>query len=128
MSPPLTHDVPKVLFWYRLYAVGMFALYALLTIGMISALVFMPREALQQADPDLPPIIYTIYFIAISAVSLVMAAVFGVSFFLKTKPWTWVYHLVLICLGFGSPCCLPASVPLLIFWIRDDTRNYFGRR
>ncbi len=58
---------------------------------------------------------------------VVFTAAFVMPFFLSPKPWTWIYHLVLICVGFGSACCLPISVPLLIFWIKHETREYFGR-
>ncbi len=128
MTPPAINPKPKVIFWYRLYATGMFGLYFIILVAMILLAILVPFEELKHTEPDLPPIFFMIYFVAISSLSLVMAAVFALSFFLKNRPWTWVYHLVLICLGFGSPCCLPASIPLLIFWIKDDTRHYFGRR
>jgi hypothetical protein len=47
--------------------------------------------------------------------------------FLPAKPWAWVYGLVLICMGFTSCCCIPFSVPLLIYWIKPEGRAYFGR-
>ena len=46
--------------------------------------------------------------------------------FLPRKPWVWVFDLVLICLGFAT-CCLPASIPLLIFWIRPEVQAYYGK-
>ncbi|MEM1446161.1 MAG: hypothetical protein AAGF84_08905 [Planctomycetota bacterium] len=37
----------------------------------------------------------------------------------------WVYGIVLICIGMLSFCTLPAAIPLLIFWIRDDCKAWF---
>jgi hypothetical protein len=36
--------------------------------------------------------------------------------------------MVLICIGMNSCCLLPASIPLLIFWIKPETKTYFGRK
>ena len=43
------------------------------------------------------------------------------------NPWAWIYGMVLICIGLTSPCCLPVTIPLLIGWIKDDAKAYFGR-
>lgn len=42
-------------------------------------------------------------------------------------PWLWTYDLVIICLGMTSTCILPASIPLLIFWLKPETKRYFGK-
>jgi hypothetical protein len=39
----------------------------------------------------------------------------------------WVYDIVLICLGMTSVCCMPVTIPLLIFWIKPDAKAWFGR-
>jgi hypothetical protein len=33
---------------------------------------------------------------------------------------------VIICLGMTSACFLPVCIPLLIFWIKPETKLYFG--
>lgn len=43
------------------------------------------------------------------------------------RSWLWTYDLVIICLGMSSACFLPACIPLLIFWLKPDTKRYFGR-
>jgi len=47
--------------------------------------------------------------------------------FLPREPWAWIFGLVLICIGLGSACCLPFTIPLLIFWLKPETKSYFGR-
>jgi hypothetical protein len=39
----------------------------------------------------------------------------------------WVFGLVLICLGLSSACCLPACIPLLIFWLKPEMKAFYGR-
>ena len=52
---------------------------------------------------------------------------FAIAPFLGRKSWVWVYDLVLICLGMTSCACLPATIPLLIFWLKPETKAWFGR-
>ncbi len=61
------------------------------------------------------------------AIGLGLAVPFTMGAILKPRPWVWIFDLVLICIGMTSPCCMPASIPLLIFWIKPETRAYFGR-
>jgi hypothetical protein len=45
--------------------------------------------------------------------------------FLPDRPWKWVYGLILIIMGMPSCCYLPVTIPLLIFWVQPETREYF---
>ena len=64
----------------------------------------------------------------------VIYAVMGIVFFLlylagvflPVRRWSWVAGLVLIALSFTSCCCVPAAVPLLIFWIEPETKAWFA--
>ena len=58
---------------------------------------------------------------------IALAIPFLIGVFLPRKPWAWVYGLVLICIGLTSVCCLPVTIPLLIHWIKPETKYYFGR-
>jgi MFS family permease len=46
---------------------------------------------------------------------------------LSPRPWLWTYALFVICLGMTSACFLPACIPLLIFWLKPETKSYFGK-
>jgi hypothetical protein len=46
---------------------------------------------------------------------------------LRPRPWLWVYDLIVICLGLTSCCFWPICIPLIIFWIRPEVKQYFGR-
>jgi len=58
---------------------------------------------------------------------LVLFAACFLPFVLRPRPWVWTYDLVIIALGLSSPCLLPASIPLIIFWVKPETRAYFGK-
>ena len=52
--------------------------------------------------------------------------------FLPRKPFFWVLGIILIALnfiplGFSSCILLPSAVILMVFWLRPETKAYFGR-
>ncbi len=59
-------------------------------------------------------------------VSILLFVPYMLAPFLPKRRWVWVYDLVLICLGMTSCCTLPACIALLIFWIKPNTRQFFG--
>lgn len=81
----------------------------------------------QLADEETSAIFWMAYGAFIAFLGLALDGVFVAALFLPAKPWVWVYHLVLICLGLSSVCCLPVCIPLLIQWLKPDVRAYFGR-
>jgi hypothetical protein len=104
------------------YAGLMAAMYLVLLIGGTALPLLAPEEVDLKAD-DPPPWAVSL---VVGCVSLPFAAAFVAAFFMPVKPWAWIYHLVLICVGFTSACCMLASIPLLIFWVRPETKAYFG--
>lgn len=79
------------------------------------------------ADEETSATFWIVYGAFIAFLGLALAGVFVAALFLPAKPWVWVYHVVLICLGLSSVCCLPVCIPLLIQWLKPDVRAHFGR-
>jgi hypothetical protein len=113
---------PRVVFWYRLYCGAMVLLYLACIAGGVAMVVF--RDSL--VDADMSSTEAGITGVVLAGVGLGLAAAFTAAFFLPRRRWAWTYHLVLIALGLTSCCCMPVTVPLLIFWIRADTQAYFA--
>lgn len=117
---PLT-TTPKIWPWYVAYCIALALVYFLLLVGGIVLVFFFdllpPEEKIGLS------------FAAVFSIvlGLVFAAAFAAGPFLPKKPWVWIYGIVLICIGMTSACCLPASIPLLIFWIKPETKIFFGR-
>jgi len=109
-----------VLWWFKVYCGFLCLLY--LATAAFSLFFFLDnpadRETLGAAR-------------FMGAVLLVVGLVFFgaclVPLVLRPRPWLWVYDLVIICLGMTSACILPASVPLLIFWLKPEVKSYFGK-
>ena len=55
-----------------------------------------------------------------------LAGVFFVALVLPRKPWAWIVHIVLICLGLTGCPTLFICIPLLIYWIKPETKAWFG--
>ena len=63
---------------------------------------------------------------SLAVMGLLIAGLYGATFFLPRKPWVWMYHIVLLALGVASCCTLSASVALLVYWLKPETQAYFG--
>lgn len=115
---------PPVVFWFKVYtgAVAfMFFLMVVLGLGMIG-LSFRNELSTEASDAGVFAMVGGIYLI----IGLAFMIASLVPFFVQNDSWVWVYNLVLICLGMTS-CTIVFSIPLLIFWIREDNRAYYGR-
>src|SRR5688572_26820112 len=117
---------PPVLPWYRAYCAAMALLYLACVVGGALLLVF--HERIAALDRTMSSSVgFLVYGVVLAVIGFVLMAAFAAALVLPRKPWVWVYHIVLISIGLSSPCCMLASVPLLIFWIKPETRAYFGR-
>ena len=115
---------PGVWPWFMTYAILMALLYLLLAGFGVTVLAVGPD---QFADPKTSADEWVGIAIALIAVGLVLGVAFGLAPFLPRRPGAWVYDLVLIALGLTSACLWPMTIPLLIFWIKPETKRWFGR-
>ena len=114
---------PPVWKWCRVYCFAMAGLYFVCFGLGISMLLFRGFFANgMKEDQVAVAVMGAIY----AVLGLVCLLAFGAAPFLPRKKWVWVYDLVLICLGMTSICCMPACIPLLIFWIRPEVKTFFG--
>ena len=114
-------DAPKIMVWFKVYA----ALFAALYLGLSAfSLVFF---VVDPSSLDMAREEALITGVLMLIIPLPLSAAFVLPFFLPPRPWVWVYDLVLICIGLTSPCCMPASIPLLIYWLKPEAKAYFGR-
>src|SRR5574341_1475775 len=114
---------PPVVFWYRMFCSALTALYIVVAIAGV-AVVLYRKELVEDDTPEEFWLFYGIFLIVLGVVLLAVYA-FGAA--MPAKPWTWVYGIVVIALTMTSCCCVPAAVPVLIYWIKPETQSYFGR-
>jgi hypothetical protein len=114
---------PPVWLWYRLYAVLMALLYVATAVmgGLyLAGAGFLP--GISSSDQA----IFIAYGVIMLAMGGVFALLYGAAPFLPKKRWAWFYHVVLICIGLTSCCCMPACIPLLIYWLKPEAKAMFG--
>ncbi|HUF04943.1 MAG TPA: hypothetical protein VMM38_12305 [Aridibacter sp.] len=111
----------KTFFWYRVYCGGMFALYGLLV--LMGIWLVYAGTSLHMDDPETA--------VAAGIIYGTLGAVFAVTYFialvLPRRSYNWIVGIVMIAIGLTSCCFLPAALPLLIFWLKPETKAYLGR-
>ena len=112
-APPSPPQAQKVVRWFKIYSAALCSLYAALAVYSICG-GFAVKE---EDESGAWVFIATFPFFGACLLPLV----------LKPAPWLWTYDLVIICLGMTSACFLPVSIPLLIHWIKPETKAYFGK-
>jgi hypothetical protein len=107
--------------WYRVYLGVLAGLYLLVSLGGIGVAYLQPAS--QGSDPMEMFIMGIIY--AVMGAVFFIAHIIALS--LPVKPYNWIVGIVFIALGMTSCCTWPATIPLLIIWIKPETRKFFGR-
>ena len=119
-SASLNPAIPPVYKWFVVYCI----LAALLNIGAAAiGVVFLVTEP----DRDMSAAEATIMGVLLLVLGLVFFFAYALAPFLPRQSWVWIYGLVLICFGLTSTCCLPICIPLLIFWIKPEMKEFYGR-
>ena len=111
---------PPVYKWFVAYCIFM-ALGYLIFAGM--GILFMVTEP----DPEMSPTEAKIMGVVFLIMGIVFVVPYAFAPFLPRTSWVWVLGLVLICLGLTSLCCLPVCIPLLIHWLKPETKAFYGR-
>ena len=108
---------PPVVLWYFIYCIALALVYLAMIGLLVVALAIEPSTKLEDI----------IIFSVLAVLCLPFAAFYGAAPFLPNKPWVWTYGIVAIAIGMTSACCLPACIPLLIYWMKPETKRYFGK-
>lgn len=127
-APPPTWSgsPPAVWTWFRVYAGAMTLMYVVLIGVGVFMLLAGPAVAETSRNPEdafMLPVLGGVY----AGLGLVFGVAYAVGLLMPRKPWAWIYGIVLIALGMTSACCIPATIPLLIFWIKPEAKAFFGR-
>ena len=117
----ISQSQPTVMTWYKAYCVLMALLYLFCVVVGVFFIIAAPTDRNMSAEEA--RLLGGIMFV----MGIALAVPFLIGAFLPRKPWAWVFGLVLICIGLTSVCCMPVTIPLLIHWIKPETKFYFGR-
>jgi hypothetical protein len=120
--PPPPAAVPPVLFWYKL-TMGLTAvMYVMLGIGSVAALAFADSIA----DAEMSADEWRLMSVFMIVISMPLATAYALPLFLRPSKGAWVFGIVLMALLMSSCCYWPACIPLIIYWVKPETRAYFG--
>ena len=112
---------PPVIFWFKIYCGVLCVLYLL--VAAAGGVFFFIRPE----DVDMPQLFSKVMSVVYLLLGLALFAVCLLPLVVRPRPWVWIYDLIIIALGVSSPCFLPACIPLIIFWVKPETKSYFGR-
>ncbi len=112
----------RTVFWFRAYCALMSLIY--LFCIALGAYLVIAQPANKKFDDAAETVIAGGVYIVVGAVLFV---IFAAGLVLPKNRWTWIYNIVLIAIGMTSCCFLPITVPLLIFWLKPETKALFGR-
>lgn len=119
-SASLNPATPSVYTWFVVYCILMALLYLTAAVMGIAFMFIEPDRDMSAAEAKVMGAVFLI-------VGLVFFVPYALAPFLPRKSWVWVFGLVLICIGLTSACCLPVCIPLLIFWLKPEVKEFYGR-
>ena len=104
---------PKVIRSAKLYCFSLFLFYGIAFFFLFFYVSFeLPNSAV--------PIAFC------SLLCAVFGATSAIATFAGRRPWAYWLTLSLIFLGLTSVCCLPFCIPLLVSWLKPETKKYYG--
>lgn len=110
---------PAVVVWARVYAVAFALMYLACTVGGVFILSLDDEASGEKGSM----VVQGVIMAGLGVVLLVLSIVALVA---PRKKWGWIVNVVLIGLGCSSCMCMPAAIPLLIFWLKPETKRWFA--
>ena len=108
---------PQALLWLKIYSVFMGFIY-LAVVALFASLVFF----LDSGEVD-PIDLFTFFIVG------VMCLVFGAAHFaavlIDRQKWGFPAGLAVICIGLTSCATWPITIPLLVYWLKPETKAWF---
>jgi hypothetical protein len=115
---------PEVVYYFRLYAgiTGvLYAILALVGIGMMLSPLWMSRPH-ASAGADVGAFIGGVFY---AGWGIVFGAPTLIALFGGKREWVHTLGTIVIAAGMMQVCCIPILIPLLIAWLKPETRRYF---
>lgn len=111
------YEKPSVIFFLKLYSVGMGVIY----VALIALFAFaLSLDEMSAAPED----------VIILMVVGVMCFVFGLFHFgaviIGRQRWGYFYGIALIVIGLSSCATWPVTVPLLVMWLKPEVKAWFN--
>ena len=115
-------NAPPVVLWYKAYC--FLAAAAHLAFACV-ALWANGQDSLRQ-NPSIPPDVVALLITSLVIIGVLFGILNGAMAFLPRKPWVYGVHLANLVTGTLTLCCAPLTLPLLVFWLKGNVREFFG--
>jgi hypothetical protein len=110
-------EKPRVVFWFQIFCVFMTLACTVFFVGGMWAV--SDAGGLGKLGAQAGTASFMLTAMALTGIAYLTAL------FLKPRPWVWVYGLVLIGVGFFGLLTALICIPLLVFWFKAETREYY---
>ncbi|MFO0552346.1 MAG: hypothetical protein U0271_28420 [Polyangiaceae bacterium] len=113
---------PSAVKWGRFFAWALAALYVFCVLGGVLILLFLPNPW-KPVNNQMPPGVTAIILIVVGIPAIIMSLLAAR---MNRTSGTWTLNLVLQALAMTSCCCMPLAIPLLIQWLKPETKKWFN--
>jgi hypothetical protein len=116
----LRPEKPTVWRLYVAYCVAMAIMwFTLVLLGLAFLLTGPPDSKMSPQEARVMGLVFV-------GLGVVLMAPYVAAPFLPRRRWAWVLGIVLIVLSMTGTCCLPLAIPLLILWVKPESKAFFG--
>jgi hypothetical protein len=127
--PPGTEYVaeeraPEGVVYFRVYGVLACVLYGLVALmggALLVSPLFLDRSAI--ADTGVGFLVAGGFYACVGLAHVVPALI---ALCAGRRPWVHVLGIVVLGMGMFNVCCLPINIPLLVVWMKPETRRWYG--
>jgi len=114
---------PEAIYYFRIYAVIML----LILFGSFGTGLYMMLGPLMRGSSGSAATGEWVVGLFIAAISFVIIIPHAVVLFAGRAKWAYTLGIILIGLNMlWNTCCLPITIPLLVVWMKPETKRWFG--
>lgn len=119
LNPTTQPPKPPVWGWYVLFCVAMaIQWFVLVLLGLSFIFSGPPNRGMSAREAQVLGLI----FVGLGAA---LMTPYAAAPFLPRRRWAWGLGFALILLSMSGTICLPVAIPLLIHWVKPETKWFF---
>jgi hypothetical protein len=121
-APPPSEGPPQVVLWFKIYVALCAVMYAFVAFGGFF-LTLAPDVAARSGEDASVLMIQGVFMIVLG---IGLTALYVAPFFVQPSRTAWILGIVCIGITLTSCCFLPFGIPLLIYWLKPETKAWYG--
>ena len=123
---PSEERAPEAVIYFRIFAGVFVAFYGLIVLGGAGLVVAPALLSRASAPPPGADIALYVTGLIYGGVGLAHVVPGTIALFAGRRPWAHTLGTVVIALAMFNLCCIPVLIPLLIVWMKPETRRWYG--